>query len=254
METKICKKCHISIDVANFYKDKRNKDGLQCWCKKCFLEHNKKNLIKWKKENIAYRKIYEKQYEKTHKTQRYNYRAKQRNLILEHYGKRCNICGFDKDIDCLTIDHINGGGNKHYNGLGLTLWLIKNNFPDGFQVLCMNCQSIKRIENKECCHISHKSPKNIIINQRNYNRKLKKEVILHYGNKCIECKYDDNIEALQLDHINNNGSKHKIIAGKSIYKYLKKNNYPNKEPFLLQVLCANCNHKKEKLLRKNKIC
>lgn len=53
---------------------------------------------------------------------------------------------------CLSIDHIKGGGNKHLKLIkgNLYNWLIKNNFPTGFQTLCMNCQFIKRYENNEC--------------------------------------------------------------------------------------------------------
>lgn len=55
-------------------------------------------------------------------------------------------------IDALSIDHIDGGGAKHRKGLttsNIYRWLIKNNFPTGFQVLCMNCQFIKKKRNRE---------------------------------------------------------------------------------------------------------
>lgn len=61
---------------------------------------------------------------------------------------------FFTDIRILTIDHINGGGAKHRKQLGNSAsrfyrWLIKHNYPEGYQVLCMNCEWIKRYENKE---------------------------------------------------------------------------------------------------------
>jgi len=75
--------------------------------------------------------------------------------IFTHYSNgepRCAHCGF-KDIRALSIDHINGGGTAHRRSLGSSekfyYWLKKNNFPDGFQVLCMNCQWIKRHNNSE---------------------------------------------------------------------------------------------------------
>jgi len=48
----------------------------------------------------------------------------------------------------LTIDHINGGGNKQKQEIGgagikLYLWMKRNNYPSGFQVLCMNCNFAK---------------------------------------------------------------------------------------------------------------
>ena len=59
----------------------------------------------------------------------------------------CNNCG-EMDTDVLCIDHINGGGNNHFRelrdlGIQFHPWLIKNNYPDGFQVLCANCNMRK---------------------------------------------------------------------------------------------------------------
>jgi hypothetical protein len=62
---------------------------------------------------------------------------------------KCACCG-ETEIAFLTIDHINGGGRRHVakkgvgGGIGLYRWLIRNNFPDGFQVLCMNCNFARR--------------------------------------------------------------------------------------------------------------
>jgi hypothetical protein len=40
------------------------------------------------------------------------------------------------------MDHINGGGSKHAQQIGrgkIYRWLILNDFPEGFRVLCHNC-------------------------------------------------------------------------------------------------------------------
>lgn len=63
-----------------------------------------------------------------------------------HYGDRCQCCS-EGNIAFLTIDHINGGGNNHRRKMGVKKlgsvgfydWLIANNFPEGFRVLCLNC-------------------------------------------------------------------------------------------------------------------
>jgi hypothetical protein len=73
--------------------------------------------------------------------------------IINHYtnGKMsCQRCGF-ADCRALSVDHINGGGKQHLKEIGIKFhrWIIKNNYPDGFQILCMNCQFIKRDENQE---------------------------------------------------------------------------------------------------------
>jgi hypothetical protein len=67
-----------------------------------------------------------------------------RQKIFTHYGgpdPHCICCG-EMHSEFLTVDHINGGGNKHREQIGqggLYGWLIKNNFPDGFRILCLNC-------------------------------------------------------------------------------------------------------------------
>lgn len=71
--------------------------------------------------------------------------------VLTHYGNgqlACVRCGF-KDIRGLSIDHINGNRGKDKDSRKLYRWLRRNNYPDGYQTLCMNCQFIKREEKKE---------------------------------------------------------------------------------------------------------
>ena len=83
---------------------------------------------------------------------------KEKVAALLYYGggeMACVKCGFN-DIRALSIDHIYGGGKAHnrsiHNGkLGghFYHWLKKNDYPKGYQTLCMNCQWIKRSENNE---------------------------------------------------------------------------------------------------------
>lgn len=77
-----------------------------------------------------------------------------RLIVLRHYSSYnpfCACCG-EKEINFLTLEHMEGGGNKHRqliypNGKGrsgpISGWIIKNNFPAGFQVLCYNCNCAK---------------------------------------------------------------------------------------------------------------
>ncbi len=77
-------------------------------------------------------------------------RQRLRLEIITHYGGQCACCG-EATIEFLAIDHINGGGNKHrkevigFNcgGEQFYRWLRKNEFPEGFQVLCANCNMAK---------------------------------------------------------------------------------------------------------------
>jgi hypothetical protein len=66
-----------------------------------------------------------------------------RRIVIDHYsyGENCCMICRESDIDVLTIDHINGGGNQHRKILThrIEKQLIKDNFPEGYRILCMNC-------------------------------------------------------------------------------------------------------------------
>lgn len=73
--------------------------------------------------------------------------------VFEQYGGyECSCCG-ETTKEFLTIDHIAGGGNRHRKSIRIDfyVWLVRNKFPEGFQVLCMNCQFGKRFCG-ECPH------------------------------------------------------------------------------------------------------
>lgn len=71
-----------------------------------------------------------------------------KELSIKHYTKgklTCQCCG-EKNLDNLTIDHINSKrikGEPKAGGLKLWVWLQVHRFPKGFQVLCYNCNSAK---------------------------------------------------------------------------------------------------------------
>jgi len=72
-------------------------------------------------------------------------------LALAPSGVRCTYCGYDTDRRALQFDHINGNGylargksaNKLYHKI------IKEGWPADLQILCANCNQIKKIENCE---------------------------------------------------------------------------------------------------------
>ncbi len=88
--------------------------------------------------------------------------------VLRHYSSTktglpvCARCGND-DLRALSIDHINGGGGRHIAEIhgNLYSWLKRQDYPDGFQVLCMNCQWIKRAENNENPNRTHRHLKDL---------------------------------------------------------------------------------------------
>lgn len=76
-----------------------------------------------------------------------NKRQRDRITIIDKYGGKCICCGESNEV-FLAYDHINGGGLKHHKelrqqGMTMTKWIIKNNFPDTIQILCHNCNYAK---------------------------------------------------------------------------------------------------------------
>ena len=99
--------------------------------------------------------------------ERYNlakreYRFKLKMEVISQYteGKmNCSICGYDKDLDALCIDHINDDGSQHRKQLGCsarnsvsgtTIYerIKALGFMEGLQVLCFNCNTIKELRRK----------------------------------------------------------------------------------------------------------
>lgn len=71
--------------------------------------------------------------------------AQLREEVMAAYGGRCACCGEAED-QFLTIDHIDGhpkGVGAPRSGNGLYLMLRREGFPEGYQVLCWNCNCAK---------------------------------------------------------------------------------------------------------------
>jgi len=83
-------------------------------------------------------------------------KRRRRVRVIQHYGGRCRCCG-ETALPFLALDHINGDGNtnrKIAGGTGTTfyLWVEKNGYPEGFQVLCHNCNVGRYINGGICPH------------------------------------------------------------------------------------------------------
>ena len=105
------------------------------------------------------KRLYDIEYRKEHRPRISKYqRDYLRNLrrsMVDALGGKCIRCGFE-DIRALQIDHINGGGSeerrdKKYRGASLHK-IVLESFLRGenkYQLLCANCNWIKREENQE---------------------------------------------------------------------------------------------------------
>ncbi len=78
--------------------------------------------------------------------------------VLDHYGRKCACPGCSETNPIfLTIDHINNDGNvqrKKVSQHRLPRWLVENNFPDGYQLLCWNCNCGKHRNKGICPHLT----------------------------------------------------------------------------------------------------
>jgi hypothetical protein len=93
-----------------------------------------------------------------------NIRDTNRLIVLKKYSKLlsksnipcCNCCGENFHVHFLAIDHIAGkyemdndpelkklGYTSRRQNEKLVRWIIKKNFPKGFQILCHNCNQSK---------------------------------------------------------------------------------------------------------------
>ena len=128
---------------------------------------------------------YAKFYQRLHSgTNRINAsRIKERKILLKSLGNKCVNCGFS-DIRALQIDHKNGDGSadkkRFKKQTGTMVTYYSRNVKEAtqkLQILCANCNWIKRAENKEygggkkleiCKHFLDKNKKNICILEKNH--------------------------------------------------------------------------------------
>lgn len=85
------------------------------------------------------------------------YRQKIKQMIFDHYGSACACC-FEDNIAFLSIDHVNNDGYldksnaRRAGGRNLYNKVIKEGYPNNYQVLCMNCNHAKARNGGICPH------------------------------------------------------------------------------------------------------
>jgi hypothetical protein len=83
---------------------------------------------------------------------------KRKRRAMDAYGGKCSCCG-EAELAFLTIDHIDGNGAEHRReiknrgGGTFYAWLHSHGYPDGFQVLCANCNLGRHINGGICPHL-----------------------------------------------------------------------------------------------------
>lgn len=144
-DLKICSRCLVPTPVNDFYVRKTGRR--QAECKSCSRKRNDAwraqpkvkadHLIYWRKR-----------------------RAQAKAAVFAAYGDKCACCG-ETEKCFLSIDHVNNDGakfrrevlgNRTLAGFHTYRWLMRHNFPKGYQVLCMNCQWGKKLNSGICPH------------------------------------------------------------------------------------------------------
>jgi len=132
-----------------------NLEQHRAYALKSYYKHIEENRRKQReRKRIIYRQDKARVYAQSYKSH-----CKIREEVLTHYGNgqlACLECG-ESRLACLSIDHISGNGADHRktlpkyqrSGVAFYRWLKKQRYPQGYQTLCMNCQWVKRAENKE---------------------------------------------------------------------------------------------------------
>ncbi len=113
-----------------------------------------------------------------------------------------------------------------------------------FNHTCVQCHKDKSAQTrKHKYHHVNGAADVIKANARNRHLNIKLAVLCNYGMKCSRCGIDDP-DVLNIDHINQDGSKHrKKVLGNGgpnkMYRWLINNNFPDG----YRTLCFNCNVK-----------
>ena len=206
-----------------------------------------------------------------------------RQSVLLGYSKRhsnsdipsCNCCGENSHTEFLAIDHVLGrkqmdsvpelvkiGYSSKLKDYFLYEWIVDNNFPEGFQILCHNCnQSKANTKHNSCIHGNRDQTKFKPDNTAKRSLILRMDIFPHYSkihsnsdvSCCRCCGQNSNMEFLAIDHILGKKVMDSIpelielgysskMKKNVLLNWIKNNNYlSNLQTEYFQILCHNCN-------------
>lgn len=81
-----------------------------------------------------------------------------RMKVIDHYSNGSMVCECcsENEFEMLNVDHIEGrkkwGHDHNFSSYQLIQWLIRNDFPEGFRILCYNCNVSAYRNNGTCIH------------------------------------------------------------------------------------------------------
>ena len=144
-------KDHIKEKYREYNKSWRKKNRILNGekCREKDKIYRLRRLQKWSPEELLAHKAYWSLKTKEH-------RKRLKDEVYNVYGGYVCACCGETEKSFLSIDHMNNDGYAmrkiHGNSNSFYSWLKKNNFPTGFQILCMNCQFGKKNNHGICPH------------------------------------------------------------------------------------------------------
>lgn len=173
--TKVCPCCGETKELISFCKDKSTKDGLNCYCRKCCADkqrkltpeqsrayarryrakHPEQVKAKQDRENVKYGKEKSARWRAKHpereKATRQSQREKMRKLVADYkQAKGCRACGIT-DPRVLDLHHMNGADKI----LAVSQMIARFGVDDvrkemaKCHVLCANCHRIEHYEHMQ---------------------------------------------------------------------------------------------------------
>jgi hypothetical protein len=123
--TKWCAKCEREVPIGDWYRNAGRRDGLSVYCRPCYLAYGQAM------------------------------RQRDRAQFLDDLGGRCVRCGFS-DPRALQVDHVagrNGQPRGATNSRKFYEYVLAHR--EEFQLLCANCNIIKKMELSEFGEADH---------------------------------------------------------------------------------------------------
>lgn len=157
---KTCGTCGEEKEDEMFVKNSRCRGGRAGTCKNCsrirakkFYEDNREEVLRKGRERKRDRDK-DPEYLQSQSFASLVSTRKLRDRVLAHLGGVCCQCGFS-DPRALQIDHVRGGGCRDLRTRSVktrAMEALATQPGEVFQLLCCNCNWIKRATNKELRH------------------------------------------------------------------------------------------------------
>lgn len=133
LELQVCSQCRVEKELKAFHERRDRARGYNRICKECWS--------RWHRERTQ----------------------ELRRRVIEKLGGKCVRCGFS-DSRALQIDHVNGGGTQENRREGnvRVMRMALADTEGKYQLLCANCNWIKRWENREFAFAARQGAKSFV--------------------------------------------------------------------------------------------